>query len=53
MCAKRVKGVLPTSEDKLSEAEASLDDTQKAFVETLDYSVQPIGLSFRIRQQDQ
>lgn len=41
---EEVKGVLPTSEDKLSEAEASLDDTQKAFVETLDYSVQPIGL---------
>mgnify|MGYP005761226595 CR=1 FL=1 len=39
-----IKGVLPTDESKLEEVEASLDDSQKAFVQALDYSVQPIGM---------
>ena len=39
-----IKGVLPTDESKLEEVKESLDDSQKAFVEALDYSVQPIGM---------
>lgn len=39
-----INGAIPTDEALLEEFEASLDESKRAYIQALDYSVQPIGM---------
>ena len=39
-----INGIIPTDESLIDSFEATLDDDHKAYLQAIDYSVQPIGM---------